>query len=65
MGFSNTLFSVLEYGGIVLAGVYLFPVCVGLKKSYTRHDKNSSFVFAHYIYCFIVQLLSIHFLLVL
>lgn len=32
MGFSNTLFSVLEYGGIVLAGVYLFPVCVGLKK---------------------------------
>lgn len=40
MGFSNTLFSVLAYGGIVLAGIYLFPVCVGLKKSYTRHDKT-------------------------
>ena len=39
MGFSNTLFAILAYGGIILTVIYLFPICVGLKKSYTRNDK--------------------------
>lgn len=56
MGFSNTLFSVLAYGGITLSILFLYPVCIGLCKSIVRHDyRVSTFCIIYFLlYCTVI-----------
>ena len=39
-GFSNTLFSVLAYGGLLLTSIYVFPIIMGTYKAMRRHDMS-------------------------
>ena len=55
MGFSNTLFAVLAYGGIIFAIPFVFPIVVGLSTARRTHDyKLAVFCIVYFLLYFAV-----------